>query len=84
MIYSNSITRVNASMALMLNATITTTLVPKKAITNKRNSFSQMVVFIAASIQPLPLFMKIMFAPDVLCSSGPVPRSVAADDVETD
>ena len=28
--------------------------------------------------------MKIMFAPAVLCSSGPVPCSVAADDVEAD
>ena len=30
------------------------------------------------------MLMKIMFAPAVLCSSGPVPRSVAADDVEAD
>ena len=30
------------------------------------------------------MLMKIMFAPTVLCSSGPVPRSVAADDVEAD
>ena len=28
--------------------------------------------------------MKIMFAPAVLCSSGPVPCSVAADDVDGD
>ena len=30
------------------------------------------------------MLMKIMFAPAVLCSSGPVPCSVAADDVEAD
>ena len=30
------------------------------------------------------MLMKIMFAPTVLCSSGPVPRSVAADDVDAD
>jgi len=30
------------------------------------------------------MLMKIMFAPAVLCSSGPVPRSVAADDVFAD
>jgi len=30
------------------------------------------------------MLMKIMFAPTVLCSSGPVPRSVAVADVEAD
>ena len=30
------------------------------------------------------ILMKIMFALAVLCSSGPVPCSVAADDVEAD
>ena len=30
------------------------------------------------------MLMKIMFAPAVLCSSGPVPWSVAADDVNAD
>ena len=30
------------------------------------------------------MLMKIMFALAVLCSSGPVPRSVAADNVEAD
>ena len=30
------------------------------------------------------MLMKIMFAPAVLCSSGPVPRSVAVADVEAD
>ena len=30
------------------------------------------------------MLMKIMFAPAVLCSSGPVPCSVAADDVEAE
>ena len=30
------------------------------------------------------MLMKIMFAPAVLCSSGPVPCSVAADDVNVD
>ena len=30
------------------------------------------------------MLMKIMFAPAVLCSSGPVPCSVAAADVEAD
>ena len=30
------------------------------------------------------MLMKMMFAPAVLCSSGPVPRSVAVDDVEAD
>ena len=30
------------------------------------------------------MLMKIMFAPAVLCSSGPVPCSVAADDVNAD
>ena len=30
------------------------------------------------------MLMKIMFAPTVLCSSGTVPRSVAADDVDAD
>ena len=41
-----------------------------------------------AGLQCLVLFqsmlMKIMFAPPVLCSSGPVPFSVAADDVTAD
>ena len=45
-------------------------------------------LFVAAGLACLDLFqsmlMKIMFAPTVLCSSGPVPRSVAADDVEAD
>ena len=30
------------------------------------------------------MLMKIMFAPTVLCSSGPVPWSVAAEEVEAD
>ena len=30
------------------------------------------------------MLMKIMFAPAVLCSSGPVPCSVGADDVNVD
>ena len=30
------------------------------------------------------MLMKIMFVPAVLCSSGPVPCSVAADDCEAD
>ena len=30
------------------------------------------------------MLMKIMFAPAVLCSSGPVPCSVGADDVNAD
>ena len=30
------------------------------------------------------MLMKIMFAAAVLCSSGPVPCSVAADDVNAD
>jgi len=30
------------------------------------------------------MLMKIMFAPAVLCGSGPVPRSVAVADVEAD
>ena len=42
--------------------------------------------FVDVSVVCLDVFqsmlMKIMFAPAVLCSSGPVPRSVAADDVE--
>ena len=45
-------------------------------------------LFVDAGLACLDLFqsmlMKIMFAPAVLCSSGPVPRSVAADDVEAD
>ena len=44
--------------------------------------------FVDAGLACLDLFqsmlMKIMFAPAVLCSSGPVPRSVAVDDVEAD
>ena len=44
--------------------------------------------FVDAGLVCLDLFqsilMKIMFAPAVLCSSGPVARSVAADDVEAD
>ena len=44
--------------------------------------------FVDAALVCLDLFqsilMKIMFAPAVLCSSGPVPCSVAADDVEAD
>ena len=43
-------------------------------------------LFVDAGVACLPLFqsmlMNIMFAPAVLCSSGPVPRSVAATDVE--
>ena len=42
--------------------------------------------FVAFSLACLDLFqpmlMKIMFASAVLCSSGPVPCSVAADDVD--
>ena len=45
-------------------------------------------LLVDAGLSCLDLFqsmlMKIMFAPAVLCSSGPVPRSVAADDVEAD
>ena len=45
-------------------------------------------LFVHVGLSCLDLFqsmlMKIMFAPAVLCSSGPVPRSVAADDVEAD
>jgi hypothetical protein len=45
-------------------------------------------LFVESSLLCLVLFqsmlMKIMFAPAVLCSSGPVPCSVAADDVEAD
>ena len=45
-------------------------------------------LFVELGLACLDLFqsmlMKIMFAPAVLCSSGPVPRSVAADDVEAD
>ena len=44
--------------------------------------------FVDVGLACLDLFqsmlMKIMFAPAVLCSSGPVPCSVAADDVEAD
>ena len=43
-------------------------------------------LFVDAGLVCLDLFqsilMKIMFAPAVLCSSGPVPRSVVADDVD--
>ena len=42
--------------------------------------------FVDARLSRLDVFQsmltKIMFAPAVLCSSGPVPRSVAADNVE--
>ena len=45
-------------------------------------------LFVDAGLACLDLFqsmlMKIMFAPAVLCSSGPVPCSVAADDVDAD
>ena len=45
-------------------------------------------LFVDASVVCLDVFqsmlMKIMFAPAVLCRGGPVPRSVAADDVEAD
>ena len=45
-------------------------------------------LFVDSGLLCLDLFqsmlMKIMFAPAVLCSSGPVPCSVAADDVEAD
>ena len=45
-------------------------------------------LFVDAGLVCLDLFqsmlMKIMFALAVLCSSGPVPCSVAADDVEAD
>ena len=45
-------------------------------------------LFVELGLACLDLFqsmlMKIMFAPAVLCSSGPVPRSVAADNVEAD
>ena len=44
--------------------------------------------FVDVGLACLDLFqsmlMKIMFAPAVLCSSGPVPCSVAADDVNAD
>ena len=44
--------------------------------------------FVDAALACLDCFqsmlMKIMFAPAVLCSSGPVPCSVAADDVNAD
>ena len=43
---------------------------------------------VALGLACLDLFQsmltKIMFAPAVLCGSGPVPCSVAADDVEAD
>ena len=46
------------------------------------------LLFVDARLACLFLFqsmlMKIMFAPAVLCSSGPVPCSVAADDVNAD
>ena len=45
-------------------------------------------LFVDAEVLCLDLFQsmlrKIMFAMTVLCSSGPVPCSVAADDVEAD
>ena len=45
-------------------------------------------LFVDGGLACLDLFqsmlMKIMFAPTVLCSSGPVPRSVAVADVEAD
>ena len=45
-------------------------------------------LFVAVGLACLDLFqsmlMKIMFAPAVLCSSGPVPCSVGADDVNVD
>ena len=45
-------------------------------------------LFVDAGLVCLDLFQsmltKMMFAPAVLCSSGPVPRSVAVDDVEAD
>ena len=45
-------------------------------------------LFVDAGVSCLDLFQsmltKMMFTPAVLCSSGPVPRSVAADDVEAD
>ena len=45
-------------------------------------------LFVDASLACLDLFqsmlMKIIFAPAVLCSSGPVPCSVGADDVQAD
>ena len=45
-------------------------------------------LFVDAGLLCLDVFQsmltKIMFAPTVLCSTGPVPRSVAADNVEAD
>ena len=45
-------------------------------------------LFVELGLACLDLFqsmlMKIMFAPTVLCSSGPVPRSVTVADVEAD
>ena len=45
-------------------------------------------LFVHVGLSCLALFQsmltKIMFAPVVLCGSGPVPCSVAADDVEAD
>ena len=45
-------------------------------------------LFVDVGLLCLDLFqsmlMKIMFASAVLCSSGPMPRSVAADDVDAD
>ena len=45
-------------------------------------------LFVDAGVLCLPLFQsmltKIIFAPAVLCRSGPVPRSVAAADVLDD
>ena len=45
-------------------------------------------LFVDAGLACLVLFqsmlMKIMFAVAVLCSSGPMPRSAAADDVDAD
>ena len=45
-------------------------------------------LFVDVGVSCLDLFqsmlMKIMFASAVLCSSGPMPRSVDADDVDAD
>ena len=45
-------------------------------------------LFVHAGLACLVLFqsmlMKIMFAPAVVCGTGPVPCSVAADDVNVD
>ena len=49
---------------------------------------AQPIFSVDAGLMCLELFqsmlMKIMFAPAVLCSSGPVPCSVAADEVKAD